>query len=111
LFRGPKLTTAGDDAWFWPYENLVAILNNDGLDLVNLRDGILLGSFPGDPAISVAIRPDQRKMFVGYSTHFFEWDMLAVRRQLREYNLDWNDEPLIVDLPASPPVQVTIREN
>jgi hypothetical protein len=111
LVRGPALTTAGDDAWFWPDENLIAILNNDALDLVNLPDGVLLGSFPGDPAISVAIRPDQRKMFTGYSTHFFEWDLLAVRRELRAYHLDWSDEPLIADLPPSPPVHVTIRDN
>jgi eukaryotic-like serine/threonine-protein kinase len=110
LFRTPDLQTAGDDAWFWPSGNLISILNNDALDLVSLRDGALLGSFPGDSAISVAIRPDQRKMFVGYGTHFFEWDMLALRRDLRAINLDWNDEPLIIDLPPSPPFHVTIRE-
>jgi WD40 repeat protein len=110
LSRSDALKTSGDDAWFWPYENLIAILNNDALDLVSLPDGALLGSFPGDPAISVAIRPDQRKMFVGYGTHFFEWDVLALRRELRSFNLDWNDEPLIVDLPPSPPFHVMVRE-
>jgi WD40 repeat protein len=90
LTRGPKLETAGDDAWFLPDEKLITILNNN-LDLVRLSDGALLGSFPGDPAMSVCFRPDGKKMFIGYSTHFFEWDLPALRDELRALNLDWDD--------------------
>ena len=61
--------------------------------------------------MSVAFRPDERKMFVGYSTHFFEWDLPAVRRELRAINLDWTDEPLAVDLPVPAVPHVIVREN
>jgi WD40 repeat protein len=91
LIRGPKLETAGDDGWFLPDEKLIAILNNDNLDLVRLSNGELLGSFPGDPAMSVCFRPDGKKMFVGYSTHFFEWDLPALRRELQLLDLDWTE--------------------
>jgi WD40 repeat protein len=89
LTRGPKLETAGDDAWFTPDEKMIAVLNNDNLDLVRISDGVLLGSFPGDPAMSVCFRPDGQKMFIGYSTHFYEWDFLALRRELKAAGLDW----------------------
>jgi WD40 repeat protein len=111
LTPGPKLATAGDDAWFFPNERMIAILNNDGLDLVRLEDGTVLGSFPGDPAMSVAFGSSEGKMFVGYGTHFFEWNLPAVRRELRAINLDWTDDPLVVDYPAPAAPHVTVREN
>jgi hypothetical protein len=109
LTRGPEIKTEGDDAWFTPDEKMIAVLNNDKLDLVRISDGVLLGSFPGDPTMSVCFRPDGKRMFVGYSTHFFEWDIPALRRELRSFNLDWDEkflppEPLV---PARP--QVTIQ--
>jgi WD40 repeat protein len=91
LTRGPKIETAGDDAWFTPDEKMIAVLNNDNLDLVRISDGVLLGSFPGDPTMSVCFRPDGKKMFVGYSTHFFEWDLPGLRRELRSIGLDWDE--------------------
>jgi WD40 repeat protein/predicted Ser/Thr protein kinase len=91
LTPGPKLETVGDDAWFTPDEKMIAVLNNDNLDLIRISDGMLLGSFPGDPTISVCFRPDGKKMFLGSSNHFFEWDLAALRRELRAVNLDWDD--------------------
>ena len=45
----------------------------------------------GDPTMAVAFAPNGEKMFVGYSTHFYEWDLPAVRRELRAIGLDWDD--------------------
>lgn len=91
LTRGPKLETAGDDGWFMPDEKLIGILNNDLLDLVRIADASLIGSFPGDSALSVAFAPNGRKMYTGYGTHFYEWDLVALRRELRANDLDWED--------------------
>jgi WD40 repeat protein len=91
LTRGPKLETAGDDGWFMPGEKLIGILNNDNLDLVRIADGSLIGSFPGDSALSVAFAPNGQKMYTGYGTHFYEWDLVSLRRELRANDLDWED--------------------
>lgn len=91
LTRGPKLETAGDDGWFMPDEKLIGILNNDNLDLVRIADGSLIGSFPGDSALSVAFAPNGQKMYTGYGTHFYEWDLISLRRELRANGLDWED--------------------
>jgi WD40 repeat protein len=91
LTRGPKLETSGDDGWFMPDEKLIGILNNDNLDLVRISDASLIGSFPGDSALAVVFAPNGRKMYTGYGTHFYEWDLVALRRELRANNLDWED--------------------
>ncbi|MEP6955616.1 MAG: serine/threonine-protein kinase, partial [Chthoniobacterales bacterium] len=89
LERGPKLETTGDDAWFTPNEKFLAVLNNDQLDLLRIADGEALGSFPGDPAISVAFAPTGDAMFLGYSSHFYRWDLAVVRSELRAIGLEW----------------------
>jgi hypothetical protein len=91
LTRGPKLETAGDDGWFMPDEKLIGILNNDNLDLVRISDASLIGSFPGDSSLAVAFAPNGLKMYAGSGTHFYEWDLVSLRRELRANDLDWED--------------------
>ena len=90
LSRKPNVEV-GEDAWFTPDEKMLVALNGDCLALVRISDGVLQGCFPGDPTMAVAFAPDGQKMFVGYSTHFYEWDLPAVRRELRAIGLDWDD--------------------
>jgi hypothetical protein len=91
VVRNSKLENVGDDAWFTSDEKILAVLNNRELSFVRIGDGAILGSFPGDPTMAVAFAPDGQKLFVGYSTHFYEWDLPAVRRELRAIGLDWDD--------------------
>jgi WD40 repeat protein len=96
LWELPQLTRklnveVGEDAWFTPDEKMLVALNGDCLGLVRISDGQLQGCFPSDPTMAVAFAPDGQKMFVGYSTHFYEWDLPAVRRELRTIGLDWDE--------------------
>jgi WD40 repeat protein/predicted Ser/Thr protein kinase len=90
LERGPKLSTAGDDAWFSPNEKFLAVLNNDNLDLVRIADGELLGSFPGDPSLAVAFGPQGDALFLGGNTRLYRWDLPALQAELRALGLDWD---------------------
>jgi len=88
-----KPTVDGDDAWFSPDESLLAVLANDNLSIERVVDGTVLGEFPGDPTMCVCFAPDGNTMFLGYSTHFYAWDLLGVRRELRAIGLDWDGPP------------------
>jgi hypothetical protein len=98
LWRLPELTRVenfkpvGEDAWFVPGDHLVGALKEGQLDLVRISDGALIGSFPGDAALAVAFSPDGSAMFLGTSSRIYEWDMPALRRELRSLILDWDDQ-------------------
>jgi len=98
LWRLPELTriesfkAVGEDAWFVPGDQMLGALNQGELDLVRISDGSLIGSFPGDEALSVSFSPNGNGMFLGTSSRIYEWDIPAVRRELRERNLDWDKE-------------------
>ncbi len=91
LARKPRLENVGDDAWFTPDEKILAALNNSEPSFVRIGDGAILGSFPAIRPWRSLSRLNGEKMFVGYSTHFYEWDLPAVRRELRAIGLDWDD--------------------
>jgi WD40 repeat protein len=91
LVRQEKFEPQGEDAWFVPGDKLFGALNLGLLDLFLLSDGSLLGSFPGDAALSVSFSPDGSQMLLGTASRFYEWDMPALRRELQARGLDWVD--------------------
>jgi WD40 repeat protein len=91
LIRVESFKPIGDDAWFFPGEQLLGALNEGRLDLVRLSNGSLIGSFPGDEALAVAFSPDGNAVFFGTSSRIYEWDIPALRRELRKFNLDWDE--------------------
>lgn len=97
IWRLPELTRVeefkpvGEDAWFVPGDRLLGALNQGLLDMIRISDGALIGSFPGDAALSVSFSPGGDRMFLGTASRFYEWDLPATRVELRSYNLDWDD--------------------
>lgn len=89
LVRQDKFQPRGEDAWFVPGDRLLGALNLGMLDLFRMSDGVLLGSFPGDAALSVSFSPDGSKMLLGTASRFNEWDLPALRRELQTHGLDW----------------------
>jgi WD40 repeat protein len=97
IWRLPELTRIenfeprGEDAWFLPGDRLIGALNQGLLDIVRISDGVFIGSFPGDAALSVSFPPDGKKMFLGTSSRFYEWDIAATRSELGAIGLNWTD--------------------
>jgi len=95
IWRLPDLTRienfkpVGEDAWFMPGDRLLGALNQGLLDIIRISDGSLIGSFPGDTALSVSFSPDGHKMLLGTASRFYEWDLPALRRDLQARGLDW----------------------
>lgn len=91
LVRIESFPPQGEDAWFLPGDLFLGALNLGMLDLIRISDGSLVGSFPGDAALSVSFRPDGNRMYLGTSSHFYEWDLPATRAELTAIGLGWND--------------------
>ena len=72
-----------------PGDRLLGALNQGLLDIIRISDGSLIGSFPGDTALSVSFSPDGHKMLLGTASRFYEWDLPALRRELQTHGLDW----------------------
>jgi WD40 repeat protein len=89
VLRQEKFEPRGEDAWFMPGDELFGALNLGMLDLFRVSDGMLLGSFPGDAALSVSFSPDGSRMLLGTASRFYEWDLPALRRELHTHGLDW----------------------
>jgi WD40 repeat protein len=91
LVRIENFAPRGEDGWFFPGDRLLGALNQGMLDVVHISDGSLIGSFPGDAALSVSFHPGGNQMFLGTSSHFYEWDLPAVRAELNAIGLGWSD--------------------
>jgi WD40 repeat protein len=89
VVRDEKFEPRGEDAWFVPGDQLLGALNLGLLDLVRMSDGSLLGSFPGDAALSVSFSPDGSRMLLGTASRFYQWDMPALQRELEVRGLGW----------------------
>jgi eukaryotic-like serine/threonine-protein kinase len=89
--RDDHVKETGDDGWFSPDEKILAVVEADRLDFIRIANGELLGSFPADPTMPFTFSPDGRKMWMGYPTEFFEWDLTAVRAELETLGLNWKD--------------------
>jgi eukaryotic-like serine/threonine-protein kinase len=89
LVRQEKFEARGEDAWFMPGDELLGTLNLGMLDLSRTSDGNLLGSFPGDAALSVSFSPDGNRMLLGTASRFYEWDMPALQGELTARGLGW----------------------
>jgi WD40 repeat protein len=92
LTHQEKFEPRGEDAWFVPGDKLFGALNLGLLDLFRMSDGTLLGSFPGDASLSVSFSPDGSRMLLGTASRFYEWDLPALHRELRVFNLDWDEQ-------------------
>lgn len=95
IWRLPELTRienfkpVGEDAWFVPGDRFLGSLNQGLLDIIRISDGSLIGSFPGDAALSVTFHPEGGKMFLGTASRFYEWDLAATQAELNAIGLGW----------------------
>lgn len=93
---------SGYDGWQTRDGTLLAVADDDQLQLLRASDAALLGRLPSSTIVMAAFSNDGRELLQYVNFRTYAWDLPLLRRRLAEIGLDWDATPY-GEAPAKPP--------